>query len=60
VIVDLDGITFLSCAGLTVLAEAHHLAGVDGIHLTLRGGQRAVRRPLQITGLWDRLTASAG
>lgn len=60
VIVDLDGVTFLSCAGLTVLAEAHHRAAADGIHLTVRGGQRAVRRPLQITGLWDRLTASAG
>jgi anti-anti-sigma factor len=59
VLVDLDGITFLSCAGLTVLAEAHHLAEADGIHLTLHGGLPAVRRPLQITGLWDQLTASA-
>jgi anti-sigma B factor antagonist len=60
VIVDLDEVTFLSCAGLTVLAEAHHLAGADGIRLTLRGGQRVIRRSLQITGLWDRLTASVG
>jgi anti-sigma B factor antagonist len=60
VLVDLAGVTFLSCAGLTVLAEAHHLAEADGICLTLHGGQRVVRRSLQITGLWDRLTASAG
>jgi anti-sigma B factor antagonist len=59
VIVDLDGVTFLNCAGLTVLAEAHHLAEADGIGFILRGGRRAVVRPLEITGLWDRLTASA-
>ncbi|CCG05685.1 STAS domain-containing protein [Blastococcus saxobsidens] len=60
VIVDLDEVTFLNCAGLTVLAEARHLAEADGIRLTLRGGQLAVRRPLQLTGLWARLTASPG
>lgn len=60
VIVNLDGVTFLNSAGLTVLAEAQHLAEADGIYLTIRGGQRAVRRPLEITGLWDRLTVPVG
>jgi anti-sigma B factor antagonist len=58
VIVDLAGVTFLNSAGLTVLAEVHHLAQADGINLALRGGHRAVLRPLQITGLWNQLTAS--
>jgi anti-sigma B factor antagonist len=60
VIVDLDGLTFLSCAGLTVLAEAHHLAQADGIDFTLRGGHRAVLRPLQLTGLWKQLAPHPG
>jgi anti-sigma B factor antagonist len=56
VVVDLAAVTFLNCAGLTVLAEAHHLARADGIDLVIRGGGRAVVRPLQITGLWELLT----
>jgi anti-sigma B factor antagonist len=55
VTVDLDGVTFLNSAGLTVLAEAHHLAQDDGIALGLRGGGRAVLRVLHITGLGDLL-----
>jgi anti-sigma B factor antagonist len=51
VIVDMDEVTFLNSAGLTVLAEAHHLAQADGIVLDLRGGGRAVVRLLRITGL---------
>jgi anti-sigma B factor antagonist len=60
VIVDLDGVTFLNSAGLTVLAEAHQLAQADGIDLTLRGGRRIAHRPLQITGLWNLLTHPTG
>jgi anti-sigma B factor antagonist len=60
VIVDLDGLTFLGCAGLTVLAQAHHLAQADGIDLTVRGGHRAVLRPLQVTGLWKKLAPHPG
>jgi anti-sigma B factor antagonist len=56
VIVDMDEVIFLNSAGLTVLAEAHHLAQGDGIALGLRGGGRAVLRVLQITGLSDLLT----
>jgi anti-sigma B factor antagonist len=60
VIVDLAGVTYLNSAGLTVLAEAHHLAQADGIALVLRGGQRSVLRPLQITGLSNQLAGSVG
>jgi anti-sigma B factor antagonist len=56
VIVDMDGVTFLNAAGLTVLAEAHHRAQVGGIVLGLRGGGCAVLRPLKATGL-DHLLA---
>ncbi|WP_246063621.1 STAS domain-containing protein [Blastococcus colisei] len=59
VIVNLTGVTFLNSAGLTVLAEAHRLARADGIELAVRGGGRAVRRPLQITGLWELMAVPA-
>jgi anti-sigma B factor antagonist len=55
IVVDLAAVTFLNSAGLTVLAEAHHLARADGIDLTVRGGSRTVVRPLHITGLWELL-----
>ena len=55
IVVDLAAVTFLNSAGLTVLAEAHHLARTEGMELTVRGGGRAVVRPLQITGLWELL-----
>jgi len=55
VVVDLAAVTFLNSAGLTVLAEAHHLAQADGIRLTVRGAVGPVVRPLQIVGLWELL-----
>lgn len=55
VVVDLAAATFLNSAGLTVLAEVYSLARAEGIDLAVRGGGRAVVRPLQITGLWDLL-----
>jgi anti-sigma B factor antagonist len=55
VILNLDGVTFLNSAGVTVLAEAHHQAQVAGISFGVRGGSRAVLRVLRITGLWDLL-----
>lgn len=53
VIVDLDEVTFLNSAGLTVLAEAHHLARGGGVCFGVRGGSRPVLRVLRITGLSD-------
>lgn len=56
VLIDLRGVTFLDSAGLCALATAHRDAGAHGQRLELRvGDNRAVLRPLQITGLWDLL-----
>lgn len=57
VTIDLDGVTFLDSAGLSVLAGAHRRAGVRGVRLRVLASGRAVIRPLQITGLWELLGA---
>ena len=56
-VVDLDGVTFLDSAGLSVLAGAHRRAAGRNVHLRVLASGRAVIRPLQITGLWDLLGA---
>jgi anti-sigma B factor antagonist len=56
-VVDLDGVTFLDSAGLSVLAGAHRRAAGRDVHLRVLASSRAVIRPLQITGLWDLLGA---
>ncbi|MGY1620992.1 STAS domain-containing protein [Geodermatophilus sp. SYSU D00965] len=53
--VDLDAVTFLDSAGLCVLAAAHRRAEEDGVRLRVLASNRAVTRPLQITGLWELL-----
>ncbi len=53
--VDLTGVTFLDSAGLCVLATAHRRAGETGVRLRVLAANRAVIRPLQITGLWGLL-----
>jgi anti-sigma B factor antagonist len=56
-VVDLDGVTFLDSAGLSVLAGAHRRATGRDVRLRVLASSRAVIRPLQITGLWDLLGA---
>jgi anti-sigma B factor antagonist len=56
-VVDLDGVTFLDSAGLSVLAGAHRRAAGRDVRLRVLASGRAVIRPLQITGLWDLLGA---
>jgi anti-sigma B factor antagonist len=56
-VVDLDGVTFLDSAGLSVLAGAHRTAVRRDVRLRVLASGRAVIRPLQITGLWDLLGA---
>ena len=56
-VVDLDGVTFLDSAGLSVLAGAHRRAAAREVRLRVLASGRAVIRPLQITGLWDLLGA---
>jgi anti-sigma B factor antagonist len=56
-VIDLDGVTFIDSAGLSVLAGAHRRAAAAGVRLRVLASGRAVIRPLQITGLWDLLGA---
>ena len=58
-VVDLVQVTFLDSAGLCVLAAAHRRAGDRGIRMRVLASSRAVIRPLQSTGLWSLLGASA-
>ena len=58
--VDLDGVTFLDSAGLCVLAGAHRRATEDGVVLRVIATNRAVVRPLQITGLYGLLAVEQG
>jgi anti-sigma B factor antagonist len=55
-LVDLRGVSFLSAAGLTVLAILHVRCVTDGLSMHIVGDQRAVRRPMELTGL-DQLLA---
>ncbi len=55
--VDLGQVTFLDSAGLCVLAAAHRRAVRQDVTMRVLASNRAVIRPLQITGLWDLLKA---
>lgn len=55
-LVDLRGVSFLSAAGLSVLAILHVRCIADGLGMRIIGDQRAVRRPMELTGL-DQLLA---
>ncbi|TYP82907.1 STAS domain-containing protein [Blastococcus xanthinilyticus] len=55
IVVDLTGVTFLDSAGLCVLAATHRQAVAGGGRLRVLAANRAVVRPLQITGLWQLL-----
>jgi anti-sigma B factor antagonist len=54
-VLDLSGVTFLSSAGLSVLVTTREDTRARSIELQLAGltGNRAVRRPLELTGLID-------
>lgn len=56
-LVDLCEVTFLSAAGLRVLAFEHILCIDDGTTMRVVSDQYAVRRPMELTGL-ERLMAS--
>jgi anti-sigma B factor antagonist len=53
-VVDLSGVTFLASSGLAVLIRAAHRAATRDLRLQLVAATRAVRRPLEITGV-DRM-----
>jgi anti-sigma B factor antagonist len=54
-VLDLDGVTFLDSAGLSVLAATHRRLAGGKTRLRLLASGRPVIRPMQITGLWDLL-----
>jgi anti-anti-sigma factor len=57
-VIDLDGVTFLGGAGLTVLARTRRRCSTRGIRLVVwSSGHRAVLRSLQLGGLSDLLPA---
>lgn len=55
--VDLAGVTFLDCGGLTVLVTLGQAAARTGCRLRITNPQPIVRRVLDLTGLLDVLTA---
>lgn len=55
VVIDLDQVTFFTSVGLTMLALAHRAARERGIDLRVVATNRAVLRPLEITGMRDDL-----
>ena len=55
--VDLAGVTFLDCSGLTVLVALAQAAARTGCRLRITNPQPIVRRVLDLTGLLDVLTA---
>ena len=57
-VLDLSGIRFLGSAGLAVLFETQKAARDRGVALRLIATNRAVRRPLEVTGLIDLFTVS--
>lgn len=53
-VVDLDRVTFLAGAGLTILAQARQRCSARGVRLAVRcSDRRAVLRPLGLAGLSD-------
>jgi anti-anti-sigma factor len=55
--VDLAGVTFLDCSGLTVLVILGQAAARTGCRLRITNPQSIVRRVLDLTGLLGVLTA---
>jgi len=58
--VDLAGVTFLDCSGLTVLVVLGQAAARSGCRLRITNPQPLVRRILELTGVLEVLTAGFG
>ena len=56
VVLDLTGVAFLASMGLSLLVEHHELCAQTGSRLVVVASERAVLRPMQITGLDELLT----
>ncbi|WP_258951870.1 STAS domain-containing protein [Lentzea californiensis] len=55
-IADLTLVSFFGSTGISTLISAHELAEENGKKLHIVAPQRAVRRPLQVTGVADVLS----
>jgi anti-anti-sigma factor len=51
VVADCSGVTFLGSCGLRLLLSAHHIAQFRNTPFRIVAPQRAVRRPVRLTGL---------
>jgi anti-anti-sigma factor len=58
-VVDLDGVSFLSSVGITALALAEREARKKKINLRVVASGRITLRPLQITGMTEQLAVYA-
>lgn len=56
VVVDLGGVTFCDSSGIAAFDRAYFAAGRRGVGFELIAVQPAVRRVLELTGVWDSLT----
>jgi anti-anti-sigma factor len=50
-VLDMTGVSFMSLTGLAVLIATEHQTREAGVELRLAASQRAVLRPIQVTGL---------
>lgn len=53
VVVDMTGVRFFSSAGLNLLLQLHEAVRAKQVAVHLAGDQRAVARPLELTGLGE-------
>ena len=53
VVLDMTGLRFFSSAGLNLLLQLHREMGEKRLDVRVAGDQRAVARPLELTGLTD-------
>lgn len=58
-LVDLDGVEFLSSTGLAALALAHRAAVEGGVALSVVATSRVTLRPLQLTSMTEELSVFA-
>ena len=54
VLLDVRHVSFLNSSGLAVLVQLQRMASPRGVEVALLDPPEAVRRPLQLSGLWRR------
>jgi stage II sporulation protein AA (anti-sigma F factor antagonist) len=54
VVLDARGVSFMNSAGMAVLVQLLRMVAPRGVRMVLLDPSEAVRRPLQLSGLWRR------